>query len=102
MINNQDFDAAANLLDDTFKKNNFANKNEFIKYIKSHMFRYNNVGFGNIEKNGQVYVCAAQFTDATKGEYYKGTNQKVPESYEWSFIVKLVDENTFVMSFEVK
>ena len=99
MVNNQDYGTAANLLDQTFKKNNFANKNEFVEYIKSHMFRYNNISFKSVEKNGQLYVCEATFTDSTNGEYYKNSNQKVPQNYSWTFIVKLVDENSFVMSF---
>lgn len=102
MINNQDYDNAYKLLDETFRNNNFKTEDDFIKYVKSHMYVYNNIEFTQIEENSGLLLCTAEFKDLTNGEYYKQSNTQVPKDTKWNFVVKLVDENSCVMSFEVK
>lgn len=103
MINNQDFSAAYNVLDQTFRDNYFKTQDIFEDYVKRNMYRYNEIQFGQFENNGNVYVCEASLSDLTEGKYKdetKGTGGS-GYIYSWKFMMQLKEDTDFVMSFEV-
>jgi len=94
MINNKDYDKAYNLLNSTFKQNNFPEEEAFINFIKANMFEYNKNVFKSIEEENGVYKAKVEFTDIESEE-----NDKV---YKWEFIVKLKNNYEFEMSFNIQ
>lgn len=103
MINNQDYEAAYNLLDDNFKNNYFNTLEEFIDYVKVYMYRYNNLELRNFNVNGNVYICDVTLTDATNGKYIDETKGTGGSGYllERTFYIQLTGDKDFKISFEM-
>ena len=103
MINNQDYKAAYNLLDDNFKNNYFNTLEEFIDYVKVYMYRYNNLELRNFNVNGNVYICDVTLTDATNGKYIDETKGTGGSGYllERTFYIQLTGDKDFKISFEM-
>lgn len=103
MINNQDYKAAYNLLDDNFKNNYFKTLEEFIDYVKVYMYRYNNLELRNFNVNGNVYICDVTLTDATNGKYIDETKGTGGSGYllERIFYIQLTGDKDFKISFEM-
>lgn len=104
MINNQDWNAAYNVLDNNFKNNYFKTVDEFEKYVKNKAYKYNDMKVLSFETTGNVYTCRVQLTDLTNGVYVdetKGTGGSA-YTYDWKFNVKLGDESDFQISFDVE
>lgn len=103
MINNQDYKAAYNLLDDNFKNNYFKTLEEFIDYVKVYMYRYNNLELRNFNVNGNVYICDVTLTDATNGKYIDETKGTGGSGYllERTFYIQLTGDKDFKISFEM-
>lgn len=103
MINNQDYKAAYNLLDDNFKNNYFKTLEEFIDYVKVYMYRYNNLELRSFDVNGNVYICDVTLTDATNGKYIDETKGTGGSGYllERTFYIQLTGDKDFKISFEM-
>ncbi len=103
MINNQDYEAAYNVLDDNFKNNYFNTLDEFKQYVQNNMYRYNDLSFESFDVNGNIYSCTVKLTDLSEGKYVdetKGTGGS-GYIYTWNFVMQLKDNYEFTLSFEV-
>ena len=104
MINNQDYQAAYDVLDDNFKNNYFKTIDDFKNYVKQYAYKYNNMQVDSFDVNGNVYSCGVSLSDATNGAYVdesKGTGGS-GYIYSWNFYMQLNDGYDFTLSFEVK
>lgn len=89
MIQNKDFENAYNLLDETFRNNNFGNVENFKQYMNNKYSTALQYQIGNSQQyNGDVYT---QKVTITKED---GT------TIDTNFVVKLLDNRQFVLSFE--
>lgn len=103
MINNQDYQAAYNVLDDDFKNNYFATIDDFKNYLQLHSYKYNDMEANSFDVTGNVYSCGVTLTDLTNGLYVdesKGTGGS-GYAFNWNFYVQLNDGTDFKLSFEV-
>lgn len=103
MINNQDYQAAYNCLDDNFKNNYFKSIDDFKIYVKEHTYRYNNLEFNSFDVKGNVYECGITLTDLTNGEYVDESKGTGGSGYalSWKIMMQLKDGTDFKISFEV-
>ena len=102
MINNQDYETAYNLLDESFRNNYFKTLEDFELYIRNKAYKYNDFEIKSFNANGNVYICGVNLWDSTGGKYVdetKGTSAGY--IYEWTFYVQLGEEKDFTISFEV-
>ena len=102
MINNQDYESAYSLLDDNFKNNYFKTLEEFKRYVKIKMYKYNDFDIQKFSRNGNVYVCETNIWDYTGGTYVdetKGTSSGYV--YDWTFYMQLGENKDFKISFEI-
>ncbi len=93
MINMQDYEAAYNLLDESFKINNFNTQIDFEKYIKSNVFLFNKVNYE--EYNNQIsglHSYKVILTDAT---------EESEKQVSINIVMKLLEGTNFVMSFSI-
>lgn len=94
MLNNYDYKTAYNLLDNTFRTNNFPSVDDFEAYIKSYYFQYNDVTYSDYSKEGDVYIYKLVLSNK------QGTGEG--EGSEMNIIMKLGEGTDFVMSFEIR
>lgn len=94
MLNNYDYETAYNLLDNTFRTNNFPSVDDFEAYIKSYYFQYNDVTYNDYSKEGDVYIYKLVLSNK------QGTGEG--EGSEMNIIMKLREGTDFVMSFEIR
>lgn len=93
-LNEYDYKYMYNKLDDTFKQNNYSTYNEFVQYIKGHLFDENEFEHKSIKQQGNVYVATILITDK---------NQMSSEAVEMNIIMKLNNESTdFSISFNIE
>lgn len=93
MLNMNDYNSAYSVLDGDFKANYFKKQADFENYIKQYMFKYNNVKYKSYsDKMGNLLIYQITLTDLTL-ESDKEVNCNI--------IMKLLDENKFVLSFEI-
>ena len=90
MLSHREYSLVYNILDETFKANNFPNLNDFIKYVDNTFFIDNYMANTIIQKQGNNYVIDVS---------YKNGTSSVAEAKEKSFVMKLLDNTDFVMSF---
>lgn len=95
MINLKDYNSAYNVLDETFRNNNFGSVEKFEKYIKQNWPEYISIKCSNYNEVNDVGTMDIKITE--RGVYEEELNRVI----EKTFIVKLLDENNFVMSFNV-
>jgi len=90
MLNNKDYSAIYNILDNTFKTNNFGNENNLKQYLSDNVYEINNLNIidRNYGENGYyTYTCElVNFNNPTQKK-------------ETVFIVKLEEGTDFTMSF---
>lgn len=98
MIDNADYESAYNKLDSDFKNNYFKNVGSFKEYVKNNFYNNNKVLLSNTKKTSSVYTIDVDYYDANT---YVISNNYIPEGKKKTFIVKLLDDNNFVMSFNV-
>ena len=96
MINLKDYNSAFNALDETFRKNNFGSVENFEKYIKQNWPEYINVKCSDYKDVSDVGTINVKISERGISE------EELNKVIEKTFIVKLVDENNFVMSFNVE
>ena len=95
MINLKDYNSAYNVLDETFRNNNFGSVEKFEKYIKQNWPEYISIKCSNYNEVNDVGTMDIKITE--RGVYEEELNRVI----EKTFIVKLLDDNNFVMSFNV-
>ena len=94
MLNMQDYTAAYEVLDTTFKQNYFATQGQFEEYMQGKFFRYNNVTYNSYaERVTNLYTFNLTITDKT------GEQQT---SVDFNIVMQLLDGTDFVMSFEIE
>lgn len=104
MINNQDWEAAYNLLNTEFKNNYFKTIDEFKKYISNNAYKYNEMKVIKFDVIGDVYSISISLTDLTNGNYEdeaKGSGGS-GYVYNWDFTMRLKEEDNFEVAFEIK
>ncbi len=89
MINNADYTNAYNLLDETFKENNFPTRDDFINYVKSNWFKRNLVREINILEDGSCNAIIQESISMSSN------------TIEKHFIVTLGDKMDFTIKFDV-
>lgn len=92
MLNMQDYESAYNVLDNSFKQNNFKTQAEFENYMKQHTFKYNEVTYNQYNnKISSLHTYDIQLTDLSK---------QSQEVYNITITVKLLEDTKFSLSFE--
>ena len=92
MINNQDYDRAYDLLDETFKQRNFATVNDFKNYVIKEMYKCSYVNYKTYSNDiSEIHSVNVSITDALA--------ENVSETKNFTFVMKLLDNTDFVMSF---
>lgn len=93
MINNRDYSAVYNVLDDNFKNSIFASKDEFEQYFRQNYPLHYEVEYFSFEEIGnKIFVQKIKFKDIT------GLNT---DTIDFTVIMKLDDDTKFSMSFEI-
>lgn len=93
MLNMQDYTSAYKVLDENFKQNYFKTQLEFENYMKAKTFRYNKVNYKEYSnKITDIYTYKVTLTDKT---------EENKTEVEFNIVMKLLEENNFVMSFAV-
>lgn len=96
MINLKDYNSAYNVLDETFRNNNFGSVEKFEKYIKQNWPEFIDIKCSNYKEVNDVGTMDVQITER---DISGGQSSKVIGK---TFIVKLIDENEFKMSFNIE
>lgn len=96
MINTKDYRHAYELLDETFKQNNFDTLEKFKQYVNEKFFSYNI----NISDTSEKSI-------EQKGEYYsyktilRNNNGRAAQTKNLTIIMKLEENTKFKMSFDI-
>lgn len=88
-INDEDYRYVYSKLDETFRKNNFANKEIFINYLETNL-KDREIKYEKCEKNGEIYIC-----NITLKKDEQNTTKV-------TFIMKLLEGTDFVFSLSIK
>ena len=95
-LNNKDYEYVYNKLDNTFKQNNFGNYEQFVSYIKENLFEINKIEYINLNREGDIYAYETKITQANEDE------EEQSDSKKGTFIMKLLEDRDFVMSFSIE
>lgn len=90
MINARDYVSAYEVLDETFKKNNFESVENFEKYMRKNYSSYYLISNVEYKNEGGIHILKMKIKDIKDNNYY-----------DMNVIIKLNDNLNFVMSFEV-
>lgn len=95
MLNMKDYEHAYDLLDDTFKSNNFPTLDDFKEYVKQNFFIYNfnSSSEVNITQEGEYYIYTTTI---------RNSSGSAAESRSLTVIMKLLEGTDFVMSFSIE
>ena len=94
MINTKDYEHAYNLLDDTFKANNFDTIEKFEEYMQNNFFNYNlNTGDDTVGEQDDYYVYMTKI---------KSDSSRAAETKKLTIIMQLKEGTDFVMSFSIE
>lgn len=88
-INNEDYIYTYNRLDETYRNNNFSTQEKFEKYIQENFYKNNEINCKKISQEGDLYVFEIVITNA----------DNKTESINKTFIIKVLEEFDFVLSF---
>ena len=91
MLNNRDYTAAYDVLDQTFRNNEFGSEENFEKYMRQKYPLHYTVSYGEYKEENGIQIQSIQLKDITN------ENKDV---LDMKIIMKLNDEYNFVMSFE--
>lgn len=90
MINYKDYQSLYNVLDETYKTNNFATLNDFINYLNNTFYNFNYYSISNTSEQGPYYVVTVLCKEnATNASDFK----------ESKMIISLGEDTNFTMSF---
>lgn len=95
-LNNKDYEYIYGKLDNSFKENNFGSYEQFSSYMKDNLFNTNNIEYTNFTKEGDIYVYETKITPINVDE------EEQSDSRNTTFIMKLLDDRDFVMSFSIE
>lgn len=92
MINFKDYASAYNVLDENFRNNNFGSIENFRAYIESNWPEYIKISYKEYNDSGELGLLSVNIS----------SRDDVNQSIQKTFIIKLIDENTFTMSFNIE
>ena len=92
MLNNRDYTSAYNVLDETFRNNNFGSVDNFENYMRQNYGEHYEVTFGDFSNEGDTYIQPLTLTPIS------GSNQ----SKEITIIMRLSDDYGYTMSFVIQ
>ncbi len=92
MLNNRDYTSAYNVLDETFRNNNFGSVDNFENYMRQNYGEHYKVTFGDFSNEGDTYIQPLTLTPIS------GSNQ----SKEITIIMRLSDDYGYTMSFVIQ
>lgn len=90
MINTKDYNAAYDLLDGTYKANNFPTLTDYINYINNNFFNFNYYSITNVSEQGPYYVVTV---------LCKQNAAASSDSKENKIIISIGEGTSFTMSF---
>ena len=93
MINTRDYTNAYNVLDETFRNNNWGSEEEFEQYMRELLPLHYDVEYTTYSSENSTYVQTINLTDITGG---------TDETITLNIIMQLKDNYEFVMSFSVQ
>ena len=93
MLNTRDYTNAYNVLDETFRNNNWASEEEFEQYMRELLPLHYDVEYTTYSSENSTYVQTINLTDITGG---------TDETITLNIIMQLKDNYEFVMSFSVQ
>ena len=94
MINNKDYKHAYELLDKTFRENNFETLDKFKNHVKENFFSHNiDIYEANLKEEGNNYVYTTQIVS---------DSSSAAEKKKMTVIMKLKEGTDFVMSFSIE
>ena len=93
MINTKDYRALYNVLDETYKANNFATIDSFIEYINTSFFNENYYTISNISEQGPYYLITITC---------KKTAAASADTKENKIIISIGEGTSFTMSFALE
>ena len=91
-LNNKDYNYIYEKLDETFKNNNFNTIEKFENYIDNNFFNTNKVEYEKFSKEGTAYIYELKV---------KESDDDNANSKNFTIIMKLLENNNFVMSFSI-
>ena len=93
MLNNRDYTSAYNVLNETFRNNNFDSEERFESYMRSNYPSHYEIEFIKISKQGNTYIQTIKLKDI---------NSESNQENEIDIIMKLEEGINFVMSFNIE
>lgn len=93
MLNTKDYKHAYQVLDESYRNDNFGSGETFKAFVNDNFFEFNSKESLKVEENGQYYIATLELTDATEG---------VDDVNSLTIIMKLEEGTDFVMSFDIK
>lgn len=93
MLNNRDYDAAYNVLDETFRNSKWGSLDNFKNYMKEKFPLHYKVEYTSFSENNGIYTQDIKLSDITGKE---------TTTIENTIIMKLEDNYNFVMSFQAE
>lgn len=93
MLNSRDYTTAYQVLDETFRSNNFGSEEKFDRYMRRKYPLHYEIKFSNFSKEGATYIQHITLVDITS---------KSEEKEELDIIMKLKEGTDFVMSFSIE
>lgn len=92
MLNRRDYKTAYNMLDDTFKNNNFGSEEKFEQYIMELYPLHYKASYNSISIEGKTYVADVKLNSLVTSSISK----------DIKIIMRLEEGTDYVMSFEIK
>ena len=92
MLNNRDYTHAYEVLDETFRNNNWGSEEAFEQYMRENVPLHYDVEYKTYSSENATYVQRIDLTDITG---------KTGETISLNIIMQLKDNYNFVMSFEI-
>lgn len=95
MINTKDYRHAYELLDETFRNNNFSTLEQFEEYVNNNFFTFNfqDTTNANVQSQGNTYIYQTTIRNSAGA---------AAESKNLTVIMQLLDGTDFVMSFSLQ
>lgn len=93
MINSKDYRAIYNLLDETYKANNFATLDSFIQYINTAFYNVNYYTISNISEQGSYYLITVTCKENASAS---------ADTKENRMIISIGEGTNFTMSFALE
>lgn len=92
MLNNRDYTTAYQVLNETFRNNNFGSEESFETYMRYHYPSHYQIEFLESSKQGNTFIQTIKFKDTTS---------EINQEKKLDIIMKLEEGIKFVMSFNI-